>query len=156
MAFIGFLFGPKVLQTHSNHIKQPTISVCFAILEGWVNYHNVKWNILSRNTMLLSLIFYTETTKMRIVQLGAVNSPAHIEWDTLSHFLPPDIWNLTHLTMLSTNLFPVDYTTWFEISRITNRRHVSKSTNGVLNAPEEIKPLPLNQYSVCPYLFPWT
>ena len=57
---------------------------------------NVKLKILSRNTLLLSLIFYIKITIMRIIQLRAANSPAHIEWDTLSQFFAPGIENLTH------------------------------------------------------------
>ena len=33
---------------------------------------------------------------MRIIQLSTASSPAHIEWDTLSQFLSPGIYNLTH------------------------------------------------------------
>ena len=60
----------------------------------FVEYHVVIIDILH------------ETTIMRIVRLRAVSSPRHIEWDTFSHFLPSDIWNLTHLIMLIMNLFP--------------------------------------------------
>ena len=41
--------------------------------------------------MLLSLIFYIKITIMRIIHLRAASSPAQIEWDTLSQFLPPGI-----------------------------------------------------------------
>ena len=54
----------------------------------------MKSNFVEYHIFIIDILH--KTTIMRIIQLRAVNSPAYIEWDTLSLFLPPSIWNLTH------------------------------------------------------------
>ena len=95
MTFVGFDLDHRCfinMCLDSNHI-QITNNVYVSCNSRRLreNYHNVKLKILSRNTLLLSLIFQIKIRIMRIIQLSTASSPAHIEWDTLSQFLSPGI-----------------------------------------------------------------